>query len=245
MNRSNTLSRLDRLDWLASRLKSNEPVILREVAAELGVSQRSISRDINVLRERGLPIESDRGRGGGVRLSPNWGIGRVHLTHKEVVNVLVSLAMTEQMENSLLLSNLNPIKNKLIASFSRENQFIIKGLRHRIRIGSASSIDVLSGFKATSRKKSDVVLESFLLMQKAAVSYRDGSNKITSRIIEPHYIVLNYPIWYALCWDELRADVRTFRIDRITKIKLLGDKFSLRPYDEFTDSMQGNEVIVP
>ena len=69
MTRSTTLTRLERLDLLATRLKSDEPLILSDIASELDVSTRTLNRDIAILRERGLPIESDRGRGGGVRLN--------------------------------------------------------------------------------------------------------------------------------------------------------------------------------
>jgi hypothetical protein len=48
-----------------------------ELAEELGASLRTLNRDLGLLRDSGLPIESDRGRGGGLRLKRNWALGRL------------------------------------------------------------------------------------------------------------------------------------------------------------------------
>ncbi|MEM7070721.1 MAG: HTH domain-containing protein, partial [Pseudomonadota bacterium] len=55
MKRSTTLSRFQRLDLLTARLKTDEALIVRDLAAELGVSGRTLARDIELLRDRGLP----------------------------------------------------------------------------------------------------------------------------------------------------------------------------------------------
>ena len=63
-----TLTRIERLIRLESWLKSDEPLILREAARELGVSLRTVHRDLELLRERGVPVDSERERGGGAFL---------------------------------------------------------------------------------------------------------------------------------------------------------------------------------
>ena len=240
-----TLSRLERLEWLTSRLKADEPMILRDIAQELGVSLRSINRDIQILRERGLPIEADRGRGGGVRLEPNWGVGKITLNHQEAVNLLISIAVMEKMENALLMTHLLRTQRKVMASFSKAHQRKIKKLRERIRVGPPSSQRMMQDTHAVSNAINNKLQQAFLLMQKVKIHYRSVKNEVTKRTVEPHFLVLNYPIWYVLCWDELRSDVRTFRLDRIHKTELINDDFTLRPYTDFEESMQGNEVIIP
>lgn len=245
MSRATTLTHLERLEWITSRLKADEPIVLREIADELGISLRSISRDIQILRERGLPIESDRGRGGGIRLCPSWGVGRISLTHREAISLLISLAVTEKMGTQLLTASFLPIQRKLIASFSKRNQYQIKQLRDRIRVGPTSSIEVISSYKEVTPPINDTLQEAFLLMNRVLIKYRSGNDKITERAIEPHYLVLNYPIWYVLSWDELRGDVRTFRLDRIKSISKEQNRFSLRSFEEFEAAIEGNEVVVP
>src|SRR5690606_13243396 len=118
MRRADTRDRLERLDLLASRLKAEEPMTVAGLAAEFGVSARTLFRDLAILRERGLPVEADRGRGGGVRLHRTWGIGRLTLSYREAVDLLVSLAIAEQLRSPWLIANLAPIRRKLRASFA-------------------------------------------------------------------------------------------------------------------------------
>ena len=69
MTKGHALSRLERLDRIQGLLKSGELTTVREIAAALQVSPRSIWRDLLLLRNTGLPIEADRGRGGGIRIA--------------------------------------------------------------------------------------------------------------------------------------------------------------------------------
>ncbi|OED41311.1 hypothetical protein AB833_09875 [Chromatiales bacterium (ex Bugula neritina AB1)] len=245
MSRTTTLNRLERLELLTSRLKASGPIVLSDIADEFGISLRSIGRDIQVLRERGVPIEADRGRGGGVRLNPDWGVGRITLTQQEAINLLIGVAVTEKMGSSILMQDTSSIQRKVTASFSRDNQRKIKHLRDRIRIGSASSIEVLSSFGSVPKAINDGLQESFILMRRAIIEYRSGDRKITRRLIEPHYLVLNFPVWYMLCWDDLRTDTRTFRLDRIRSLAICSETFKLLPYSDFEESMKGNEVVSP
>lgn len=220
-------------------------MVLREVAAELGVSLRTVSRDIQILRERGAPVEADRGRGGGVRLPPNWGVGRISLSYREAISLLISLAVTEQMDAPMMSTHLAPIQRKLVASFSADDQRKIKALRSRLRVGPPSSAAALSSFEAGAADVSDQLQEAFLMMRCVEIDYRSERGALTTRRIDVHYLVLNYPIWYALAWDHLRCDVRTFRVDRTASVRESSPGFDLRPWSDFAESMRGNDIIAP
>jgi predicted DNA-binding transcriptional regulator YafY len=132
MARSADLARLERLDLLATRLKSDEAMSIGDLAEEFGVSRRTLTRDIELLRNRGVPVDADRGRGGGVRVSSNWGVGRIHLGYREAVDLLVSLAVAEQTGSPILMANLVPIRRKLMASFSPHDRSRINRLKSRL-----------------------------------------------------------------------------------------------------------------
>ncbi|MBL4672096.1 MAG: WYL domain-containing protein, partial [Arenicella sp.] len=55
------------------------------------------------------------------------------------------------------------------------------------------------------------------------------------RVVEAHYILLNWPIWYILAWDHLRLSPRVFRIDRIKNARIIDDNFQLRQKHIFTN----------
>lgn len=242
MLKKHTLSRMKRLDRLTSRLRVDEPLILREIAEEFGVSLSTINRDIALLREKGIPVETDRGRGGGVRVSSTWDVGRVAFSYREAVDLLVSMASIDKMQLSMIFGNHRSIRTKLIASFSRHDQNRIKMLSSRIRVGPTSSAQVISTYRPDKLKPMAAIKESFLLMRQAKITYESGDGLLTKRLVEPHYLILNHPVWYLLCWDHLRNEVRTFRCDRLTDVYVHKNNFLLRPFSEFERSMEGNAV---
>jgi predicted DNA-binding transcriptional regulator YafY len=204
------------------------------------VSLRTVHRDLDVLRMRGVPVEADRGRGGGVRLPSSWGIGRVRLTRAETLDLLIGLAIGESAHATMQMSHVDAIRRKLLASFSHADQRQIGALRRRIRVGGTASGAVLSTLGPTPQQVSDPLKEAFVLGRVLSIHYQDGKSALTEREIEPHFLLLNPPIWYAVCWDHLRQQNRTFRCDRMRDATLTNQSFTPRPWSEFEASMAGN-----
>lgn len=243
MKRASTHDRLQRLEVLTARVKSENPTTIGDVAKEFGVSVRTINRDIQILRDRGLPIDADRGRGGGIRLHHSWGIGRINLNYAEAVDLLVSLAVAEQMNSPLFMAQLTNIRHKLMASFSPSMSAKVKGLKARIQIGESSSSTVLSTYTPAATPIVGHLHQAFLMQQSSQITYCSMNDEKTKRTIQPHYLLLCYPVWYVLAWDELRNDVRTFRCDRIQKVKVQEDYFKLLPISRFKNSLEGINAI--
>ena len=65
-------------------------------------------------------------------------------------------------------------------------------------------------------------------LRKLKIRYVSEKQELTERLIEPQILLLNWPIWYLLSWDELRNDVRLFRIDRIIQANITNTYFKLR-----------------
>lgn len=245
MTRTSDASRLRRLDLLSSRLKADEPMAIGVLAGEFGVSRRTLTRDIALLRDRGLPVDADRGRGGGVRVASTWGVGQLSLDYREAVDLLVSLAVAEQTRSPILMANLAPIRRKLMASFSANSRGRINQLKARLLIGGAASASVLSNYTVPKARVVEALHEAFLTMQVAQVTYSDGEGNKTKRLIEPQYLLLNYPVWYVLAYDRGRQGVRTLRCDRLHSVQPLGETFRLRAVEDFRAGLEGADIIVP
>lgn len=243
MGRSSTFDRIQRLETITARVKSGDAITIGDIAGELGVSIRTIHRDIQILRDQGLPVDADRGRGGGVRLDRSWSIGRVNLSFAEAVDLLISLAIAEQMESTLFMTSLKTVRHKLMASFSSAMNIKVRGLKARILIDKAASTAVLSTFTSSGNKAIGLLHQAFLMQHRTEVNYRTENNVETKRIIQPHYFLLCFPVWYVLAWDELRSDIRTFRCDRLLSVESLGEEFRLRPVEFFKQSLQGIDPI--
>jgi len=226
-------SRVLRLDALKALLAEREYTTVADLADDLGISTRTLHRDLALLREMGVPVEGDRGTGGGLRLEPGWSLGRVHLNESEALGLLLSLTIAEKVGSPLLLEDLRSVTRKVGAAFAPAQARRILALRRRILVGQTASAQVLAGYIPPRPAVTKPLLEAFAGQRTAQVQYEDRHGVITDREIELHFLYYNLPIWYALAWDLLRQNVRSFRIDRIRSVRVLPIKFRLRPSDPF------------
>ncbi|MBX9844365.1 MAG: WYL domain-containing protein [Xanthobacteraceae bacterium] len=243
MRRRAATSRLNRLEELKGLLKAREHVTAAALADELGISLRTLNRDLDVLRSHGIPIESDRGRGGGLRLQRAWTLGRLHLSAEEAIDLLLSIAIAERMNSPLLLQQLAPIKRKIVGAFTEGYQSRIRALRKRILVGKPASAQVLASFTNPPRAVPGIA-DAFFNMRRISIVYEDQNGTVTQREIEPHFLYLNAPVWYLLVWDNLRSAVRYFRIDRIKSIEPLNKRFRLADPAPFLAQAERNAETV-
>jgi len=243
MTRTNSIDRLRRLELLAVQLKQEELCTIKSLANLHDVSERTIARDLQLMRDQGLPIDADRGRGGGVRLDRNWGVGRLNLSYPEAVDLLISLAVSEQMNSPMFLANLGSVRRQLIASFSSDKRYKVNGLKSRILIGSTASTNVQTTIATTHNRAVQALHQAFLDQRTLIIRYKKGSGEVSKRTIEPHYLLLNYPVWYVLAFDHLRGAQRAFRCDRLLAAEISDTRFRLRPKADFRQSLEGNDVI--
>lgn len=237
MTRDNTYNRLNRLDLLTSRLKADELMTVDMLAVEFGVSRSTLSRDIAILRDRGLPIEADAGRGGGIRLHRTWGVGRLALNYQEAIELLFSIAIAEKLEAPWAFMNSAAIRRKLAASFSPTLRDRIKGFRERIHVSGTTSPQILSSFSAPQSDCMAVIFQAFLEMRTFEMTYLDAEGNSSTRHIEPHHLLLCPPVWYLYAWDGDKDAVRCFRCDRIQGASLEDVAFPKRPYLLFESSI--------
>lgn len=223
-----TSDRIERLERLQGVLKAREMATVRELAEELQVSVRSVWRDLEILRSNGVPIEADRGRGGGVRLARRWSLGRLNLDEEEAIDILLSVAMAESLGLPLLLDRLRFVRQKLSAAFSDLQQARIRALRSRIFLGAPASPKVVASYTGPDAEALRNVKTAFFEMRRLRIRYCDEAGRETTREIEPQFLYLNLPVWYLLAWDHLRDDVRFFRIDRLRAAERMDASFRAR-----------------
>jgi len=239
MGRGSSIEKLDRLDQLIGKLKAGEACTAGSLADEFGVSLRTMMRDLKTLREKGYPIDTDKGRGGGVRLYPRWGVGRLTMNYREVIDLLLALNVLEKLNSQLFLNNLESVKNKLYASFPDSQRPKIRKIRNRILIGELAPETVIQNYSTTvNNQQNDIILESFFDQKCLDICYKQKDGTISERSIEIHFIYLNWPIWYLICYDHLRRQPRTFRIDRIQLASLTQEKFQNRAVSFFSPELE-------
>jgi len=232
------------MELLAVQLKQDRHCTVSDLALEHGVSARTIARDLALMREQGMQIDADRGRGGGVRLDRNWGVGRLNLAYDEAVDLLISIAVAERMNSPMFLANLGSVRRQLVASFSPDKRNRVERLKSRILIGvTASTFVQASAIQAPTRLVQSLH-QAFIDQERLALRYKREDGQTSHREIEPHFLLLKYPVWYVVAFDHLTQGPRTFRCDRMMSAKRTGTTFRLRPKAYFAPSVIGDDLAL-
>ncbi len=224
-------------DELMGLLSSGSGWTGSSLATALGVSLRTVRRTLARLEAQGVALETEVGRGGGVRLAAGAGLHRLKLDHREIIDLLLALAIAESMGSPLLLRNVRTLRTRLGAAFPPERRRTLNRLRTRVMVGAAASPQVAASWSATRPRVVTALQDAFFERVVSRVEYSDGEGRLSRRDVEPQALLLNPPVWYVLCWDRSREAGRTLRLDRIHSLAPTTERFFEREPATLMDDM--------
>ena len=242
MPRRGIATRSDRLELVARLLRDQPGVTAATVADTLGVSLRSVFRDLDVLRERGYPVESARGRGGGLRLHRSYGLGRVLLSSEEALCTLLALAISEKVGMPMFASAATRARRRIVDAFPTHERRRIAPLRERIFVGTPASARVRASYTEPAATPSRALQAAFVEERVVMARYTREDGSVSERLLEPHALVINWPAWYLVAYDHSREAPRTFRLDRFQRVVPQASTFRPRPNDMVRDLVASGEV---
>ncbi len=193
-----------------------------ELARRLGVTERTLRRDVERLRELGYRVDATRGLAGGYRLAAGSQLPPLLLNDDEAVAVAVGLrlAATQGLVDG---------EQTTLSALAKFEQLLPSVLRRRV---NALGEHLRPSHPRTGGVTPAVLGELALACrdhERIRFRYRAADGTETDRSTEPLSVVALRHAWYLVCWDVDRADWRTFRIDRITRPHHTGLRFAPRP----------------
>ena len=205
-----------RHDKIIRMLRRNGTLRVFELAAEVGVSRRTVLRDIGALRDQGFVIHAESGRGGGVQLDPQSVQTNPRLSVAEVFALLISVAAMRAAQ-SLPFSDLADAGlAKIEKALPAENVRDLRRILDCLHIGQLSPRQDLSDIGPIDPALLPAFETAFLQRLRLRFQYRDAKGAETSREVEPQAMLILPPLWYLVAWDPARGDFRHFRMDRIS-----------------------------
>ncbi len=208
---------------LADLLRSREATTVGDLADQMGVSRRTLLRDLASLRERGLPITGEAGPGGGVRLEGDRGLAAVHLSISEVVAIWLGARLSQAASDLPWGDAASSALSKLLGSLPAPKARALRALCRRVIVGVPASAQVRKGAGSTPPELLRLFEEAFSGGLGLGFQYIDREDRTTSRRIEPHGLLVQSPVWYVLARDVDKAEPRMFRMDRISRPRILAD----------------------
>ncbi|MEU2562108.1 YafY family protein [Streptomyces longispororuber] len=191
-----------------------------ELAARLGVTPRTVRRDVERLRALGYPVHAGQGVGGGYRLGPGRDLPPLLLDDEEAVVTAVALLAGAGGAAA-------GATDAALRTLTKLDRVLPARLRHEVRTLSGSV-----EFFGTARAPVDpdvlLTLAGACRDQvEAAFRYRSG-DEARERRVEPYRLVASDRRWYLLAYDLDRDGWRSFRLDRMTDVAARTWRFSPR-----------------
>ena len=193
-----------------------------ELAARLEVTERTVRRDVDRLRELGYPVDSVSGRYGGYRLAVGAHMPPLLLEDDEAVAVAIGLRFAAE-------AAIDGVDETSLRALVKIELLLPHRLRRRV--------SALHSSVSSMRHADDEVIDPEALSVLAAacrdhervrLGYRRGDGESSERVVEPYQLVTAGRRWYLVAWDQRRGDWRTFRLDRMREPRAAASHFTPR-----------------
>jgi predicted DNA-binding transcriptional regulator YafY len=214
--------RADRLVSLILLLQTRGKMTTHALADALGVSRRTILRDIDAMSLAGIPVYTDGGHGGGVALDENY---RTSLTglHESEVRALFVSSNAKLLHDIGLGDAAESTLRKLTAALPAPHLPSVEYIRQRIHIDPLwwwHDSEALPFWDELQR----AVYEDWCI--RAVYESYDGT--VRERVLEPYSLVAKSSLWYLVARRD--GELRTYRVSRFQQITVLDAHFE-RPAD--------------
>ena len=192
-----------------------------ELANRLGVSGRTIRRDVERLRSLGYPVQSVTGPAGGYRLAAGTAMPPLLLDDDEAIAIAVGLRTAAR-------ASVTGIEETAIRALVKLEQVLPAHLRRRVAaLGSTTIAPPLAG-PTVEPQHLTVIAAACRDGECVRFAYRSRDGTNSRRLVEPHTLVNRGRRWYLVAWDRDRKDWRTFRLDRLAGPASNGVRFTAR-----------------
>jgi predicted DNA-binding transcriptional regulator YafY len=219
------VNRLERLYAISERLRRSRPhaVSAARLAEEFEVSRRTIERDLDALRQAGVPLYAERGRRGGHHTLDRTGNVVLTLTTPEVVALLVALASSSP--DMPFADAGTTAAQRLLDGLGTGTRIEVDELRRLIRTAEPERAPAPARIRRTIE---EAVRRSVVVN----IDYVDQYGARTARAVEATGLYFGGDGWYLVGWCRLRQGGRIFRFDRIRSARLTKEPAAARDVDE-------------
>ncbi|MBC7955385.1 MAG: YafY family transcriptional regulator [Cytophagales bacterium] len=206
----------DRLFQIVQLIRGRRLTTARWLAERLGLSERTIYRDIAQLQAQGVPIEGEAGVG--YRLGRGFDLPPLMFTLEEARALASAVQLAQQWLDPELAAASE-------AALSRVLSVLATDVRERTRV--LHLVVAPSGLGDSVRSSMQLLRRASQTRNKVRVEYRDATEIRSERVVRPLALFYWGKVWTLTAWCEARNNFRNFRLDRIETLTRLDERFEL------------------
>jgi predicted DNA-binding transcriptional regulator YafY len=190
-----------------------------DLAERLGVTPRTLRRDVARLRELGYPVPATTGVAGGYRLAAGGRLPPLLLDDDEAVAVVVGLRTAAG-------GSIAGIEEASLRALLKLEQLLPRRLHDQVAALHASTVPLSGPGPTVDAATLTAIAGACRDLRRLRFGYRDRAGTVTARSVEPHRVVHTGRRWYLVARDPDRDDWRTFRLDRISSPAVSESRFT-------------------
>ena len=195
-----------------------------DLAERLGVSTRTVRRDVDRLRELGYPVDAVQGAAG-YRLAAGSTLPPLLLDDEEALAVAVGLRTTTG-------GTVAGFEDSALRALTKLEQVMPSRLRHRLQALQGSLIRVEATAPRVEPDTLIAISDACHRHERLRFEYTSFQGRQSIKDVEPHSVVNFNRHWYLVAWDTATADWRSYRVDRLHPRRPTGPRFPPREAPE-------------
>lgn len=195
-----------------------------DLAERLGVSTRTVRRDVDRLRELGYPVDAVQGAAG-YRLAAGRTLPPLLLDDEEALAVAVGLRTTTG-------GTVAGFEDSALRALTKLEQVMPSRLRHRLQALQGSLIRVEATAPRVEPDTLIAISDACHRHERLRFEYTNFQGRQSIKDVEPHSVVNFNRRWYLVAWDTATADWRSYRVDRLHPRRPTGPRFPPREAPE-------------
>jgi predicted DNA-binding transcriptional regulator YafY len=174
---------------------------------------------MTLLGDLGIPVEAARGRDGGYRLRPGFKLPPLMFSEDEALALVLGLLVVRQW-------GLAGTPADVEGALGKVERVMPDSLRVRVR--ALQEAVVLTGVSPATPPAGAIIgaLSEVAHRRRVHLRYRSRHGEDTTRLVDLYGVVCLEGTWYAVGYDHLRSDLRTFRVDRVLGARVRDETFT-------------------
>ena len=212
------MRRAERLFHLVQLIRGRSLSTASFLAERLEVSQRSVYRDVADLMAQGVPIEGEAGVG--YRMRTGFDLPPLMFTKDEAQALVASVRLAQPRLDAALARQAEGALSKILAVLPP------------VARAAADSLAIYAppvGPDEATRQRLEVLRVAAEARHKLRLRYVDLKDVRSDRCVRPLGCFYWGAVWTLAAWCESRQAFRNFRVDRITQLEVLEERFRDEP----------------